>query len=161
MRQHFEPQVRLGTVPISEVNINMKSRHELPPVLKALQHIFVTPDLKEQVFGILDKKVLSGKAKTGRWGMSLWEIFVLGVVRLCMDIDYDFLVDQANEHRAMRGILGVQTSDYSPGKEYQYQTVVDNVSLLDEQTLSQINEVIVKSGHSILKKKRGPRRKRK
>ena len=35
----------------------------------ALQHIFVTPDLNERVFVLLEKKVRKGEKKTGRKGM--------------------------------------------------------------------------------------------
>ena len=159
MRKRFEQQLTLGTVPINEVKINLKSRHELPPVLAALQYVFINSELNREVFDLLESKILYGKKRTGRPGMTLWEIFVLAVVRLCLDVNFDFLLDHANEHNTLRGILGVQMSDYSRGKEYKYQTVADNITLLDEQTLIQINEIIVKSGHSLLKKKRGPQRK--
>jgi len=39
-------------------------------------------------------------------------------------------------------------------KHYELQTIKDNVRLLDEETLCKINEVIVKTGHSLKKKKR-------
>ena len=157
MRKRFEQQLQLGTVPISEYKVKLKSRHELPPVLAALQYVFVNSQINTKIFDLLEEKIISGKAKTGRPGMNLWEIFVLSTVRLCLDVNYDFLLDLANEHIALRSILGVQTTDFSPGKEYKYQTIVDNVRLLDEQTLDQINELIVKSGHSLLKKRRDPR----
>ncbi len=43
--------------------------------------------------------------------------------------------------------------DYSLGKSYEYQNIFDNVSLLDESLLKEINEVIVKVGHEVFKKK--------
>ncbi len=43
--------------------------------------------------------------------------------------------------------------DYSLGKSYEYQNIFDNVSLLDESLLKEINEVIVKAGHEVFKKK--------
>lgn len=161
MRNRFEQQLSIGTVPISEVDINQKTRHELAPVLVGLQYLFIDKLVNEKIFALLENRIIAGKKRTGRPGMSLWEIFVLAVVRLCLDVDYDFLLDQANNHNELRGILGVQKSDFSPGKVYQYQTVVDNITLLDEATLEQINELVVKSGHTILKKKKGPQKKRK
>ncbi|MEM6965546.1 MAG: ISNCY family transposase, partial [Bacteroidota bacterium] len=91
---------------------------------------------------------------TGRLGMSLWEILVLGTVRLSLGIDYDFLLDQANEHQTLRSMLGFEKSDFTPAKAYKYQTVVDNVSLLDEQTIKKINNLMVQVGHQIIKKRR-------
>ena len=81
MRQRFEQQISLRIVPIADVKFPLKSRDELPPVLMALQYIFVTPELNEKVFALLEKKICSGKKKTGRKGMDLWHILVLAVVR--------------------------------------------------------------------------------
>lgn len=154
MRKRFEQQLNLCLEPIAEVPIPLKSRHELAPVMAALQYIFVTPDLNRRVFEILENKICSGKQSTGRPGMDLWEILVLGVVRLALDSDYDRLHDLANHHRLIRGILGVRSLGYGvEGKEYKYQTIRDNVTLLDEQTLIQINALVVEAGHRVVKKK--------
>ena len=40
MRQRFEQQLSLGTLPIIEIKIPVKSRDEMPPTVKALQYIF-------------------------------------------------------------------------------------------------------------------------
>lgn len=153
MRVRFEQQLRLGVIPISEVKINRKTRHQLAPLLVALQYVFTHPELSEEIFKILEDKILQGKKCTGRLGMSLWEILVLGSSKLNLEIDYDFLHDLANSHTELRGILGVGKSDYTKGKEYHYQTLVDNVKLLDEETIKQISDVIVRGSHGIIKKK--------
>ena len=51
--------------------------------------------------------ILKNKHKTGRPGMSLWQIFVLSQVRLCLNISYDRLHDLANNHALLRQILGI------------------------------------------------------
>ena len=38
--------------------------------------------------------------------------------------------------------------------EFEYQNILDNVSLIDEELLYQINQVVVEAGHRLLKKKR-------
>ena len=98
---------------------------------------------------------MSDKQKTGRNGMSLWEILVLGVTKLCLNADFDRLHDLANNHNELRGILGVRMSDFSIGKEYQLQTLKDNVQLLDEETIKKVSLLIVKGSHGLIKKKRG------
>lgn len=153
MRKKFEQQLNLGVIPIGAVKINLKTRHQLAPILLGLQYLFKDENLSEQAFEIVSDKVLSGKKATGRLGMSLWEILVLATVRLSLGIDYDFLLDHANEHQTLRGMLGVGRSDFTQEKEYKYQTVVDNVSLLDEQTIKKINALVVQAGHQIIKKK--------
>ena len=155
MRKRFEQQLSLGIIPISEVKIREKSRHQLAPLLKALQYVFVTPELNSKVFTILEAHIMKNKKRTGRNGMSLWEVFVLSLVRLNLNIDYDFLLDHANEHRTLRGIMGVGRSDFKEGKEYHEQTLRDNVSLLNEEVLRELNEVIVEASHGVIKKNEG------
>lgn len=155
MRKRFEQQLSLGVVSIGEVRISRKTRHQLAPTLVALQYVFTDERLSGEIFRIMEEKLVKGKQATGRPGMSLWEILVLGMSKLCLDVDYDFLHDMANNHEELRGVLGVQKSDYTEGREYHYQTLVDNVQLLDEDTLKAISNVIVKGAHEIVKKKEG------
>jgi hypothetical protein len=152
MRKRFEQQRKLGVISISEVKLPLKSRDELPPILRALQHIYVTPELNEEVFRILEEKVQKGKKKTGRYGMELWHILVLSAVRLGLDADYDRLEDFANHHKLIRQILGVETA-FGEGKRFSMQSIKDNVSLLDEETVNKINEAVVRAGHKLVKKK--------
>jgi len=65
MCQRFEQQMNLGTVPIGEVKFLMKSRDKLPPVLMALKYIFISPELNEKVFALLEEKICLGKKMTG------------------------------------------------------------------------------------------------
>lgn len=155
MRKHFEQVIELDILPISEVEIDSRSRHELPKLLAGLKFIFVTPELNEQIFEILDEKINFGKKDTGRPGMNIWEILVLGTMRLNLDIDYDHLHDLANNHMTVRGILGVHKQKvFYGGRQYSLQTIKDNICLLDEQTLQRISEVVVKAGHQLKKKKK-------
>jgi len=75
MRQRFARQLDLGQTPIEEVAIPLKSRDELPPVLRGLQWIFQTPEINEQVFQLLEQRVIGMKKATGRPGMDLWHVF--------------------------------------------------------------------------------------
>ena len=153
MRQRFEPQLTLGCTPIEGVKIPAKTRSQMAALIGALQYIYVTPSWNEKVFRLLDEKILAGKRKTGRTGMSLWEIFVLGQAGLCMNICYDELHHMANYDGLLRGVMGVLPTVFSQGKEYTYQNIYDNVNLLDDELLKQINDVIVSAGHEVFKKK--------
>ena len=153
-RKRFKQQNELDALLIPDVKIDGKSRHELPQLLAGLQCIFITPELNEAVFEILEKNIIGDKKKIGRLGMSLWELLVMGTVRLNLDMDYDSLYDLANHHEALRGILGVHTRQvFGEGKYYPIQTIKDNVALMDEQLLKEISEVVVKAGHALKKKK--------
>jgi len=152
MRKRFKQQTELGALPINEVEIDKRSRHELPPTLLALQYIFVTEDLNENIFALLEEKIVKGKKRTGRYGMDLWEILVLGLTRMTLNIDYDHLTDMANNHKALRGILGVQSTVWGKEKSYKLQTIKDNVKLLDEATILKVNDLVVLGCHELKKK---------
>lgn len=121
--------------------------------MESIQYIYTHSEWKQRIFEFLSRKICSGKQPTGRRGMSLWEMFVLAQVRLCLNASYDELHYRANYDTLLRGILGVLPTDYSSGKRYEYQNIYDNVSLLDEELLHQINDVIVEIGHQVFKKK--------
>ena len=154
MRQRFEQQISLGSELISAVKFPLRSRDELPPVLKALQYIYVTPEINEKVFSLLEDKVCKGKKKTGRPGMDLWHILVLAVVRHTLDTNWDRLEHVANFDLLTREILGIHVNLWgAEKKEFSYQTIIDNVSLVDEQLLHEINQLVVEHGQDLLKKK--------
>jgi hypothetical protein len=152
MRKRFEQQYSIDLIPISEVKIKENKRDELPPILQALQYIFVTPESNQAVFNIMEDAILKDKKKTGRTGMDLWHILVLGVVRMGLDINFDRLHDLSNHHKLIRKIMGVEP-EFGTGKEFAFTTIRENVGLLDESTIEKINEIVVKAGHLLLKKK--------
>jgi hypothetical protein len=153
MRQRFEQQMRIGTVAIREVKFPLKSRDELPPVLKALQHIFITPQFNEKMFALLEGKICKGKKKTGRRGMDLWHVLVLAVIRHTLNTNWDRLHLVANYDELCRSILGVHGSTFYGDKiEFNYQNILDNVSLLDEKLLEDINEIVVDAMRQLVKK---------
>ena len=153
MRRRFDVQLALGQIPIERVHIPLKSRDELPPILAGLQWIFQTPEINEQVFALLESKVVAGKKATGRPGLDLWQILVLGVVRLGLDCDYDRLEDLANHHTLLRQILGVSAVAAANEKPFHYKTLSENVCHLDEELLVQINALIAQAGRKVFKKK--------
>jgi len=153
MRKRFEAQMIMGQLPIDETPISQKSRGRLTPLLASLKEIFTRKEWNERIFEILESKIMSDKKKTGRPGMNLWQIFVLAQVRLCLNISYDDLHDLANNHKAIRQLMGVATDFGYKDVEFEYQNIFDNVSLLDDETLRQLNDVIVEFGHEVFKKK--------
>lgn len=150
MRKRFDAQISLGQVPIEEVPIPLKSRDELPPVLAGLQWIFATPEVNEEVFTLLEEKVVGDKKRTGRPGMDLWHILVLGVVRLALDCDYDRLEHVAHYDRLVRAIMGLP--DFGGEAKLHHKTISDNVCHVDAELLEKINEIVVRHGREALKK---------
>lgn len=152
MRQRFECQTDLGQTPIAQVVIPLKSRDELPPVLAGLQWIFRTPGVNHAVFDLLEKKVLDGKLPhTGRPGMDLWHILVLGVVRLCLDCDYDRIEHIARYDLLVRQIMGMPEFGVDPVPLH-HRTISDNICHVDADLLAAINALVVMHGQPLLKK---------
>ena len=151
MRKVKEMQMKLGEVNIADIEFDLRSRDEIPQLLLGLQHIWCTPELREQVFEILEKIVPGDtRADTGRPGMELWKVLVLGTLRLNCNWDYDKVREMANQHRTLRQMLGHAFMDQS--YQYPIQTIKDNVRLLTPEVLDEINQVVVKAGHNLVKK---------
>ena len=96
-----------------------------------------------------------GKKQTGRNGLNLWQIFVLAQFRLALNIDYDRLHHIANYDSLIRQLLGIETETGFEKIEIAYQRILNNVQLLDDETLRKINEIVVEFGHEVLKKRGG------
>lgn len=154
MRKRFEQQFVIGRLPIEDTEIPTQKRSgALPSLCGALKEIFVTAKWNEKIFEILEKKISSGKQNTGRPGMDLWQIFVLAQVLLCQDVSYDELHHIANFDTLIRQIMGAESGFGYEKVKFSYRSIIDNVSLLDDQSVKQINDVIVEFGHDVFKKK--------
>ncbi len=154
MRKRFEQQLSIGRILIEEVIIPTKKRSgSLPPLCAALKEIFINPQWNERVFELLEQKIIKGKKKTGRKGMDLWHIFVLAQVRLCQNISYDELHYLANYDSLVRQIMGVENTYGLEKYTFGYQSIIDNIGLLDDETVKNFNDIIIEFGHHIFKKK--------
>jgi hypothetical protein len=156
MRHHFQAQPDLQIIPIEKIRLPLRSRDELPPILAGLQWIWLHPTLKAEILALLQAAILAGKQATGRTGMDLWQILVLGVVRLGLDADWDRMEDMANHHLLVRQMLGVPVDPWGQdAKVFGHQTLRDNVALLDEKLLQSINARIAAAGREVFAKKDG------
>ena len=156
MRHHFQSQPDLQITPLEKIRLPLKRRDELPPILAGLQWIGMHPPLKAELFGLLEAKILAGKQTTGRTGMDLWQILVLGVVRLGLEADWDRMEHLANYDALVRQMLGVPAAPWGEeDKRFGHQTLRDNVALLDAELLQQINAAIAAAGREGFAKKGG------
>lgn len=153
MRKIFEPQYSLDIFRIEDTKVNLKSRDAFPKLILALLEIYKKPAYNSKIFSILEAKIITKNNHTGRKGLNLWQIFVLAQVRLALNISYDRLHDLVNNHQSLRQLLGIERTWNSEKIVIEYQNIVDNVKLLDDETLKQINIIIVQIGHDVFKKK--------
>ena len=153
MRKRFEAQLEIGQLLIEETP-TPKSRDGMVSLIVALRELYKNTTYRDKILDILEKKLIEGKPYTGRPGMPLWEIFVLAQLRLSKQLSYDELETHANYNRLLRQVMGVARASGIEEETFPYQTIVDNVSLLDDNTLKEINEVIVSFGQSAVFKKK-------
>lgn len=152
MRACFPTEHQQQSVPIAEVVFQLHSRHELIPILVALQHLYCQEHLCRRLLQLVAQDINSKtKANRGRTGMSYWEIIVLAAVRLGCNYDYDALQDLAENHRTLRQILGVADTSVDPHKPspYAWHRLRDNLCLLQPDTLEQLNHFLVGVGHEL------------
>ena len=151
MRKNIDAQIEFGEVTIPSIQLDLKSRDDIVQILLGLQHLYCDPTHREEIFRLLDQLIPSHVSRErGRPGMHLWQILVLGTLRLNLNCDYDRIHDLSNNHLKIRQMLGHGSFDHE--KVYRLQTIKDNVSLFTPQILDQINQVVVKAGHQLVKK---------
>jgi hypothetical protein len=83
MRKPFDPQQRLDCQPVLNVPLNRDCRDEIVPILRALQHIYTRPHLRDDILPAIARDVnRTSSRKRGRCGLDYWQILVLAAVRL-------------------------------------------------------------------------------
>jgi len=152
VRKVIDDQMKLGEVDISGIEFDLKSRDEIPKLLMGLQAVYCNIEIREKVFKILEDTIPQKiSIKTGRRGMDLWKILVLGTLRLNCNWDYDKVKEMADNHATLREMLGhVRWIDTV---KYPLQTIKDNIHLFTPEILDRINKVVADYGHSLHKKK--------
>ena len=103
MRVVRNTQMQIGEIDVSEIKFDLRSRDDIPKVLRGLQHLYMNEPLRQKVFALLEDEIAPKiNKRTGRPGMTLWNILVFGVIRLDLNIDYDRLHELSNQHRTLR-----------------------------------------------------------
>jgi hypothetical protein len=141
-------QLTLGQASIDDIKIDINSRDDIPRILLGLQSVYKDQATRQAIETTLASVLSDKQINKGRKGMDMWRVFVLGIMRLNLNCDYDRLQELANEHRTLRQMLGHGFLDED--KRYALQTIKDNVSLLSEEVLLQLNVIIVNHGHRLL-----------
>ena len=142
MRKPFSDQARLDCPAVVDVKLNLNCRDETIPVLAGLQHIYSQPQLRDQILDLVAQDVNEhSRSDCGREGLDYWQIAVLAAVRLGCNLDYDKLQDLAEQHRALRHIMGI--GDWQEEVDFNWRRIRDNVCLLKPGTIEAISHCIV------------------
>ena len=166
MRTVWSTQGILGQVAIEDIEFDPRSRDDIPAVLKGIQFIHSSDELRAKVFDLLQSHLLAGSdsgegpddaeddtpdgridAGVGRPGMQLWNILVLGLLKQGLNCDYDRLHELACKHADVRRMLGCSDICGEPG--FSHRTLVRNVALLTPELLGEVNRLVVEAGHEL------------
>jgi hypothetical protein len=147
MRKGYSNQLRLDSVPIEQVELNLGSRDRIVPVLRALQQVYRNRELTDRILGLVAAEInRDTRTDTGRTGMDYWHLVVLAAVRLGCDLTYDQLQDLAENHRKLRAIMGLGDCNET---EFKWRTIRNNICLLKPETIAQISQLVVGEGHQL------------
>jgi len=152
MRKALDHQRRLDCPSVSRVPLNLHCRNETIPILRALQHIYSTPKVRDSILRSIARDVNGrSSAQHGRPGLSYWEILVLAAARLGCGCNYDQLQDLAENHRALRQVMGIGDweSEEQDQRRFDWRRIESNLLLLRPETIAEINRAIVEEGHRL------------
>jgi len=151
MRKILPKQLQLCEIDIASIQLDPRSRDDIPQLLKGLQFLHADESLRGQMFSVLEELTPNNiSCKTGRPGMHWWKILVMGTLRLNLNWDYDRLHEMVNNHKTIREMLGHGIRDEND--QYKLQTLKDNVGLFTPEILDKLNQIVVAAGHHFLKK---------
>ena len=147
MRKVYSNQLRFDSVPIPDVELNLGCRDSIVPVLRALQHLYSNRGLTAEILRLIAADInQDSRTDTGRQGMDYWHICVLIAVRLGCNFTYDQLQDLAENHRKLRGIMGLGDCDETG---FHHKTLRNTCCLLQPETIERISLLIVREGHTL------------
>ena len=148
VRKHYQQQYRFDNSPIANVSLNLECRDEIVPILFGLQYIYNDAKLRRKAVQLIAADLNENSRRDiGRPGMDDWHVVVLAAVRLGCDFDYDKLQDQVENHRALRGIMGI--GDWQDTDGFTFRRIRDTLCQIKPSTLSKISDLVVQAGHAI------------
>ncbi len=90
MRYALNRQLQIGEILVSDIEFGTYSRDDAPQLLRGLQQIYNATEVRDEILEKFGDVIIGGiDPETGRAGMPLWSVLVLGVLRLGLGCDYD------------------------------------------------------------------------
>jgi hypothetical protein len=149
MRKGYSTQLRLDSLSIDQVPLNLECRSRIVPILRAVQQVYSKADVSAAIMKLIEADVnLDTRKDCGRKGMDYWHIMVLTSVRLGCNFTYDHLHDLAENHSRLRAIMGI--GEWDGETNFTWRTIRNNICLLKPSTIDAISQIIVAEGHAIV-----------
>ena len=149
MRKVIAERFWLGSVDIGAIELDAESRDDIPALLIGLQAIYEDETTRTALFRLLETHILPGHRRdTGRPGMDLWRILVMGLLKQGLRCDFDRLREIVNRHADVQSFPGHDVW-FDPCR-YKLQTIRDNVALPAPELLRKVNDLVAAAGQEIL-----------
>ena len=150
MQNLIESRRPAGSVPIEEIEMNTKSRDDIPALLIGLQEIYMNEATRTELSRLLDEHILQrARRAIDRQEMDIWAILVMGVLKQGLHWDDYRLKDFVNHHRKIREMLGHDVMDES---HYELQTIRNNVKRVTPELLREVGRLVAETGHKVARK---------
>ena len=150
MRNVIESRRPAGAVPIEEIDLDRKSRDDIPALLIGLQEIYMNEATRTELSCLLDEHILQSALRDiDRREVDIWAILVMGILKQGLHWDDYRLQDFVNHHRTIREMLGHDILDES---EYELQTIRNNVECVTPELLREVGRLVAETGHKVARK---------
>lgn len=150
MQNLIESRRPAGSVPIEEIDLDRKSRDDIPALLIGLQEIYMNEETRTELSRLLDEHILqSTRRDIDRREVDIWAILVMGILKQGLHWDDYRLQDFVNHHRTIREMLGHDILDES---EYELQTIRNNVERVPPELLREVGRLVAETGHKVARK---------
>ena len=148
MRRSETSQLRFDCTPVSNLKLNFECRDEIIPILAGLQHVYDDHKLRQSVIDLVASDINKNtRPDIGREGFTYWQVLVIAVVRLGLNLNYDKLQDLCENHRNLRYMLRI--GDWDDETNFSWRRLRDTLVLLTPETIKQIDSHIVTHGQQL------------
>jgi len=159
MRERFDNTPELGMKPIEETPILVNSRDAMHSLTRALLAIYSNEKHLKKIMDFIEERISKGKNKTGRKGLTYWQIFVLAEFRMGLNLTYDRLQSMVFSDSILRQLLGIESIEgFQEKMVFSRKRILQNVHLITDEDLKKINSIVVDFAHNTVfpvKKKEG------
>ena len=164
--KYFDPVQEHVSIP--DIELNPRSRDDIPKTLIAIQRIYRDEELRDQVLTLMEKRLFQSDSSraaraasvspasqprritpsTDDPGITLWAIFVLGVLKQSLKCNDHSLHELARNHGDIRDMLAL--GDFPASPAFSARAVARNVALLEPDLLAAINRQEEEAGHKLV-----------
>ena len=139
------------TLDIGAIELDTKSRDDIPAILIGLQAIWMNETTRTDLFRLLDARIPPHRRRdSAHPETALWRILVMGVLKCGLDCNFYNLQRLVNSDISVREFLG---HDVWLGlHDYELRNIRHNVRQLTPDLLRTVGEMVASTEHKVARK---------